>query len=373
MVYGLEQDEVRHESWPLRLGPDAVRVGRRRAGGALHALRRLPVLHPRGRAAQRAAAHARDAARPRAAGLPARDDGPLQVVREVRRAGRQRPRCRRVRARARRPRLDMQAAPYDLRALGYEPVAIETPDGRAEYVRRQRELVDRAAPLRRPVGRGAAARPWLRSDARAARRRAPRQTDRVLHLRLTVPEDRSRDVVRLLAGDAAVTNLPSCTRVQPQAARRRHRVRRRARGGQLGDRVAARPRSRARRRRSSPTSRRSCSPTRLAAPRRPRPGSRVRRGRVGGRRGAHQRGGLAVDDVRRLPPVACMPRGGGRAARQPDPHRRRDGGRPGVRPDRRALRRDGGASAATSFAPLARRPGRRLPARHRPSPWASPG
>ncbi len=34
-----------------------------------------------------------------------------------------------------------------------------------------------------------------------------RQTDRVLHLRLTVPADRTRDVVRLLSGDDAVTHL----------------------------------------------------------------------------------------------------------------------------------------------------------------------
>ncbi len=65
--------------------------------------------------------------------------------------------------------LDMQAAPYDLRALGYEPVAIETPDGRAEYARRQRELVDRAAPLRAPAGRGAVGRPGCRGRERARR------------------------------------------------------------------------------------------------------------------------------------------------------------------------------------------------------------
>jgi hypothetical protein len=53
--------------------------------------------------------------------------------------------------------LDMEAAPYDLRALGYEPIPIETPDGRAEYVRRQRDLVDKAAPLRRRVADALAA------------------------------------------------------------------------------------------------------------------------------------------------------------------------------------------------------------------------
>ncbi len=44
--------------------------------------------------------------------------------------------------------LDMRASPYDLRHLGYEPVKIETPEGRAQYEREQRMLADRAQPLR---------------------------------------------------------------------------------------------------------------------------------------------------------------------------------------------------------------------------------
>jgi len=44
--------------------------------------------------------------------------------------------------------LDMQAAPYDLSSYGRPAVAIETPEGKAEYVRRQRELAGRAADLR---------------------------------------------------------------------------------------------------------------------------------------------------------------------------------------------------------------------------------
>jgi hypothetical protein len=44
--------------------------------------------------------------------------------------------------------LDMRASPYDLVALGYRPVRIETPAGRAEYARAQAGFVDRAAPLR---------------------------------------------------------------------------------------------------------------------------------------------------------------------------------------------------------------------------------
>ena len=43
---------------------------------------------------------------------------------------------------------DMRAAPYDLTGWGYEPVRIETPEGKAEYVRRQRDFARRAAPLR---------------------------------------------------------------------------------------------------------------------------------------------------------------------------------------------------------------------------------
>ena len=44
--------------------------------------------------------------------------------------------------------LDMRASPYDLGELGYEPVPIETPHGRAEYVRRQREFAAESAGLR---------------------------------------------------------------------------------------------------------------------------------------------------------------------------------------------------------------------------------
>lgn len=44
--------------------------------------------------------------------------------------------------------LDMRASPYDLTAWGYDPVPVETPAGRAQYVREQAEFVRRAAPLR---------------------------------------------------------------------------------------------------------------------------------------------------------------------------------------------------------------------------------
>ncbi len=44
--------------------------------------------------------------------------------------------------------VDMRASPYDLRHLGYDPIPIETPEGRTVYAAKQREFASRAAPLR---------------------------------------------------------------------------------------------------------------------------------------------------------------------------------------------------------------------------------
>lgn len=44
--------------------------------------------------------------------------------------------------------LDMRASPYDLTDYGYEPICIETPAGRAEYVRQQSEIAERSRILR---------------------------------------------------------------------------------------------------------------------------------------------------------------------------------------------------------------------------------
>ncbi len=44
--------------------------------------------------------------------------------------------------------LDMRAAPYDLADLGYAPIAVETAEGRREYVARQRVIADRASVIR---------------------------------------------------------------------------------------------------------------------------------------------------------------------------------------------------------------------------------
>ena len=58
--------------------------------------------------------------------------------------------------------LDMRASPYDLRPLGFDPVKIETPEGRAEYEREQRALAERAEPRseERRVGQECISRWW---------------------------------------------------------------------------------------------------------------------------------------------------------------------------------------------------------------------
>jgi hypothetical protein len=47
--------------------------------------------------------------------------------------------------------LDMRASPYDLADAGYSPVRIETPEGRADYVRAQRAFAERSNALRARV------------------------------------------------------------------------------------------------------------------------------------------------------------------------------------------------------------------------------
>ncbi len=47
--------------------------------------------------------------------------------------------------------VDMRAAPYDLADLGFEPIRIETAEGRQEYAALQRGFADRAVPLRQQL------------------------------------------------------------------------------------------------------------------------------------------------------------------------------------------------------------------------------
>jgi hypothetical protein len=47
--------------------------------------------------------------------------------------------------------LDMRASPYDLRDHGFAPIEIETPAGRAAYIRSQQDIAARAVPLRAAI------------------------------------------------------------------------------------------------------------------------------------------------------------------------------------------------------------------------------
>ncbi|GAB3821058.1 hypothetical protein GCM10028820_28490 [Tessaracoccus terricola] len=47
--------------------------------------------------------------------------------------------------------VDMRASAYDLSDWGYQPVRVETPEGRAEYAALQRTFAERAAPIRQQL------------------------------------------------------------------------------------------------------------------------------------------------------------------------------------------------------------------------------
>ncbi|HEX4976300.1 MAG TPA: 3-methyladenine DNA glycosylase [Nocardioides sp.] len=148
MVYRLAQDDVRHSAWPLRLGPegtDAVVESHRIACSHFDAFRFFT-----------------GPARPRNILNPGRDDrdafeqpGCLHAGMDLyKHAFRLTPMvpselvadcfalARDIRV------LDMRASPYDLSDLGYSPVAVETPEGKQEYVSAQRRFAERGAPLR---------------------------------------------------------------------------------------------------------------------------------------------------------------------------------------------------------------------------------
>lgn len=74
--------------------------------------------------------------------------------------------------------LDMQAAPYDLSPWKVVPVPIETAEGKAEYVRRQREFADRGAVLRTALLHA-----WLgeASTAGQARQSTGSQAAQIVH------------------------------------------------------------------------------------------------------------------------------------------------------------------------------------------------
>ena len=163
--------EVRHSARRCVLAR-RDRSGRREPEHPLLALRRLPLLHPRRGPAQHPAADPGRAGRQRAARLPARRHGPLQVGLQARPV---RPveliaDCFALAAEIRE--MDMRASPYDLAELGYAPIAIETPAGRAEYA----AVAGRLRPPRRPAAPPAGRR--LRRPARLGSRGGGRLTAR---------------------------------------------------------------------------------------------------------------------------------------------------------------------------------------------------
>ncbi|NBE81834.1 3-methyladenine DNA glycosylase [Micromonospora rubida] len=148
MVYRQTQEEVRHNAWPLRLSPaETAAVVEERGVRCSHfdayrfftaPARPLNLLAP-----TRESQH--DLEQPGC--LHANMDlykwayklSPL-ICSELVADGFAL--AREIRA------LDMRASPYDLAALGYPPVRVETPEGRAEYAAAQRGFAERAAVLR---------------------------------------------------------------------------------------------------------------------------------------------------------------------------------------------------------------------------------
>jgi hypothetical protein len=149
MVYRLGAQEVRHQGWPLRLGgagtDEVVRSHRIRCTHYdafrfyTPPARPLNVLQPtrdtQTALEQPGCLHAGMDLYKWAYKLAPAVPGELvmdcfELAREVR-------------------ELDMRASPYDLTELGYAPVPIETPEGKAEYAAAQRGFAARGQALRR--------------------------------------------------------------------------------------------------------------------------------------------------------------------------------------------------------------------------------
>lgn len=148
MVYRTTPSETRHASWPLRLGhdgTDAVVESQRIACSHFDAYRFFTE-----------PAAPRNALRPTREGQVALEQpGCLHAGMDVYKwAFKLAPLvpsdlvvdafdlAREIRV------LDMRASPYDLRELGYTPVAIETPEGKAAYIEAQRAFSQRSNALR---------------------------------------------------------------------------------------------------------------------------------------------------------------------------------------------------------------------------------
>lgn len=148
MVYRQRTDEIRHAAWPLRFPPEEIaRIVEAQPVRCTHfdafrfftaAARPLNRVQPERGAIhaleQRGCLHANMDLYKWAAKLAPFTPSELvadafELARDIR-------------------GVDMRASPYDLRALGCEPIAIETPEGRAEYERFQRAFTTRGEPIR---------------------------------------------------------------------------------------------------------------------------------------------------------------------------------------------------------------------------------
>jgi len=145
MVYRQTQQELRHNAYPLRVDPDPVVEEREVRCGHFDAFRfftaparPLNVLQPTRENQQR---HEQPGC------LHANMDlykwsyklAPLTAAELI-------ADCFELAGDIRE--LDMRASPYDLRDLGYAPVEVEKPEGRAEYAAMQKGFAERAKPLR---------------------------------------------------------------------------------------------------------------------------------------------------------------------------------------------------------------------------------
>jgi hypothetical protein len=148
MVYGLEPQEIRHETWPLRLDPQDIRAVVDEQGLRCTHYDAFRFFTPE-------SAPLNELAPTRATQPDLDQPGCLHATMDlykwadkyVELVGSDLVADAFALARDAR-RLDMEAAPYDLSALGYEPVRVETAEGRAEYVRRQRLVAEAGAVLR---------------------------------------------------------------------------------------------------------------------------------------------------------------------------------------------------------------------------------
>jgi hypothetical protein len=151
MVYRQPADAVRHASWPLRLPPDAIADVVESAP--------LRCTHIDAFRFYTAEARPLNVIQPTRSSQP--DDeqpGCLHATMDLYKwCFRSHPvigseltadcfaLAREVRA------VDMRASPYDFLDLGYAPIPIESPEGRAEYVEHQRDFAERGGRLRARV------------------------------------------------------------------------------------------------------------------------------------------------------------------------------------------------------------------------------